>query len=54
MKKFIFKADIEFEAADLDDAFRLLEKEFHDLQDTEHETEIDLWYIGEMDIRPKQ
>ena len=54
MKKFIFKADIEFEAADLDEAFHLLEKHFHNLQQTENETQIDSWYIGEMDIRPKQ
>ncbi|HUS74354.1 MAG TPA: hypothetical protein VMY06_14945 [Sedimentisphaerales bacterium] len=58
MKKFKFTADIEFEAENIDVAFDLLEKHFlnlvHDLDDEESGNWDDNWFVGEMNIEPKE
>jgi len=58
MKKFKFTADIEFEAENIDGAFDLLEKHFlnlvHDLKDEESDNWDDNWFVGEMNIEPKE
>ena len=48
---FIFKADIEFEAVDIDDAFVKLRDHFDSLLE---EGESELNQIGEMTIQPKK
>jgi len=50
--KFKFTADIIFDAVNLDCACRLLEEHFHNLSNTEQETDNNVWFIGEMKIEP--
>ena len=56
MLKFKFVANIEFEAENIDGAFDLLEKHFHnlahDLEDEKSGNYDNNWFIGTMDMKP--